>query len=142
MAEQTKPAAEQTKPAAEQTKPAAEQPKAAKAAAYTEKPAVVPEPAPAVVPLEFPKGKDGKVEEGLPKKPRAKSTPLPRTIHQNERAPEGAKRFKMLCTNSSPARPRYVLAHTREEACEHYVKSLGALPDGFTPNLFVKELAD
>lgn len=120
-----------------------QEPKAKAKASYTEKQPTPPEPAPAVAPLEFPKGADGKVQEGLPKAPRANPDgPIPRTIHQNERAPEGLKRFKILGTNSSPARPRYVLAKSKDEACEHYVKSLGKLGEGFELQLAVKELPD
>lgn len=111
--------------------------------AYTERQPAAPESAPAVAPLVFPKGPEGKAEEGLPKAPRAQpGLAVPRTLHQNERAAEGLKRFKILATNNSPARPRYVLAKDKNSACEHYIAGMGALPDGLVPQLVVQEMAD
>jgi len=90
---------------------------------------------PKVVPL-IPQGKG---VDAPPGPPLAAADPVPRAVHQNERAPEGLKRFKLRCEDP-PGPFRYILAHDEEEAVAHYLKSTGvqavldALPPGMRPS--------
>jgi hypothetical protein len=74
---------------------------------------------------------------------------VPRAVHQNERAPEGLKRFKIRC-DEPPAPFRYVLAKSRDEAVKHYLDSTGVTAvmeaigeaQRFNPKMSVRELPD
>lgn len=81
---------------------------------------------PKPVPLVRVKEPDGKgFVDQPPVPPRAASNPLPRFIHQNERAPEGTRRFKIRCTNYGEQPTRYLLASSELEAREHYLRATG-----------------
>lgn len=84
-----------------------------------------------------------------PYAPTAKPMPCPRAIHQNERAPNGLKRFRIVC-QEPPAPFRYILAPSENAAVAHYLKSTGltavleSLPEAMrpTPRLEVRALPD
>lgn len=88
-----------------------------------------------------------------PVPPVAKPSPVPRFVHQNERAPEGLRRYKIRATDMGEGQPvRYVLAHNEDEAREHYLRGTGLAAvaakiqtltgEPFTPDLSVRPLAD
>ncbi len=84
-----------------------------------------------------------------PYAPTAGGLPVPRAVHQNERAPQGLRRFRIQCSDP-PAPFRYVLAASKEEAIRHYLASTGvtAVLEAIsadvrpTPRLQVRELKD
>lgn len=105
---------------------------------------------PPVVPLVKP-GKEE--DEAPPRAPKAKPTPVPRVVHQNERAPQGLVRFKIRCLNYGSDQPtRYILAASEEDARRCYLECTGISAvlkavedDGETPpgpRLSVTRLAD
>ena len=106
------------------------------------------EPAPKAVPLVRQKKDPDGPDPGPPLPPKAKAVPVPRTIHQNERAPSGLIRYKIRCTNYGGQPTRYILASSEDQAREHYLHSIGLatlmtlIADPPTPLLFVRALSD
>lgn len=92
-----------------------------------------PEPSPKVAPLVLERGPDGKPLEQPPEAPLAAAGPLPRTVHQNERAPEGTLRVKVradaLADVTAAPPTRYILVaktdDAEKKAKEFYLKSTG-----------------
>jgi hypothetical protein len=104
---------------------------------------------PKPVPLTRPVDAEGRPLDRPPVGPAAAGLPVPRVIHQNERAPEGLRRFKIRCTNYEAQPFRYILASNEEEAKRHYLKATGldvALrrqgDKGLPPDLSVREQPD
>jgi hypothetical protein len=83
-----------------------------------------------------------------PKPVKAVASPVPRLIHQNERAPEGLKRF--ACSYKARKTPthvkRYVLARDVAEAEAYYLKSMGldrqTIAADETAKMAIRELPD
>ena len=84
-------------------------------------------PEPPAARLVPPKKDDtGHVEPGALAAPRAGEGPAPRFVSQNERAPEGLKRFRIRSDETYGPQPvRYVLARNRHEAEDHYLHATG-----------------
>lgn len=61
-----------------------------------------------------------KSQAGPPWAPTAAADPCPRTVHQNDRAPAGRKRFKVY-SRTYPTPKLYVLATDLAQAEEHYL---------------------
>jgi hypothetical protein len=116
-------------------------------------PGVVPEEAPARPSKAAPAFGD----HGTPRA--ADPGPLPRVVHELDRAPAGAVRFKVRCNNYGPPPVRYLLvAADKDEAMkaaaeECYAKSVGLdrqladlrrrnVPDVVEPELVVTKLPD
>lgn len=96
-----------------------------KAAAAPELPPDKRQSDPKVVKLVKRLGPDGKAEDRPPEPPVAVDGPVPRPVHQNERAPAGLVRFKVSARNFNPRPVRYILARTEAEARQCYVESTG-----------------
>lgn len=92
-------------------------------------PDTVTEPEPKPVPLIRLKTPDGKADEDRPPvAPVAGAEPVPRTLHQNERAPAGLTRYKIVCRGYGECggfAPRYILAANEQQAREHYLYVTG-----------------
>lgn len=92
-------------------------------------PDTVTEPEPKPAPLVQPKAPDGKAKEDRPPvAPTAEPSPAPRSVHQNLRAPEGLRRFKIVCRGYGEVTGlplRYVLAENEAQARAHYLRISG-----------------
>ena len=96
---------------------------------------------------------DSSADPGPPQPPTADAGgPVPRVIHENERAPKGLKRFKIRAVNFGQQPTRYVLAADEEGARACYTRGTGLDavvrmmraedPQAEGPMLYVKELPD
>lgn len=81
---------------------------------------------PKVVPLVREYESDGRTpRDAPPAPPVARPSPVPRLIHQNERAPSGLRRYKIRALDMGDQPTRYVLAADEASARDHYLKTTG-----------------